>query len=149
LWLWSAKPSSIRVLTADGLNPSFGMARTVAALCACVVKLVRRLSLPNPTHAASPRRWKSASGRHCRNASLSPPSLGCSPLVPLPFTTSSKKTSQLPPLHQTLVTPTRDAIEIDELCVSKKRNLWLWTAVSRQSSQFLAVEIGDRSQAIL
>jgi IS1 family transposase len=35
------------------------------------------------------------------------------------------------------------------LCISKKRNLWLWTAVSRQSSQFLAVEIGDRSQATL
>ena len=35
-------------------------------------------------------------------------------------------------------------MELDELCVSKKRNLWLWTAVSRYSGQILAFVIGDR-----
>jgi IS1 family transposase len=38
----------------------------------------------------------------------------------------------------------QDAVEMDELCISKKRNLWLWTAVSRYSGQILAFVIGDR-----
>ena len=33
---------------------------------------------------------------------------------------------------------------MDELCVSYKRNQWLWTAVSRYSGQVLALVIGDR-----
>lgn len=33
---------------------------------------------------------------------------------------------------------------MDELCISKKRNLWLWTAVSRYSGHILAWHIGDR-----
>jgi IS1 family transposase len=33
---------------------------------------------------------------------------------------------------------------MDELCISKKRNLWLWTAVSRYTGQILAYVIGDR-----
>ena len=39
----------------------------------------------------------------------------------------------------------QDAIEMDELCVSKKRNLWLWTAVSRYTGQLLAFVFGDRT----
>jgi insertion element IS1 protein InsB len=39
----------------------------------------------------------------------------------------------------------QDAIEMDELCISKKRNLWLWTAVSRYTGQILAFVIGDRT----
>ena len=38
----------------------------------------------------------------------------------------------------------QDAVEMDELCISKKRHLWLWTAVSRYSGQILAFVIGDR-----
>ncbi len=38
----------------------------------------------------------------------------------------------------------QDAVELDELCISKKRHLWLWTAVSRYSGQILAFVIGDR-----
>jgi IS1 family transposase len=34
---------------------------------------------------------------------------------------------------------------LDELCISKKRNLWLWTAVSRYSGQILAFVLGDRT----
>jgi len=34
---------------------------------------------------------------------------------------------------------------LDELCISKKRNLWLWTAVSRYTGQILAFVIGDRT----
>ncbi len=34
---------------------------------------------------------------------------------------------------------------MDELCVSKRRNLWLWTAVSRYSGQILAFVLGDRT----
>ncbi len=34
---------------------------------------------------------------------------------------------------------------MDELCVSKRRNLWLWTAVSRYTGQLLAFVIGDRT----
>lgn len=33
---------------------------------------------------------------------------------------------------------------MDELCISKRRNLWLWTAVSRYSGHILAWCIGDR-----
>jgi IS1 family transposase len=39
----------------------------------------------------------------------------------------------------------RDAVELDELCISKRRNLWLWTAVSRYTGQILAFVIGDRT----
>jgi IS1 family transposase len=39
----------------------------------------------------------------------------------------------------------RDAVEMDELCISKKRNRWLWTAVSRYTGQILAFVIGDRT----
>lgn len=39
-----------------------------------------------------------------------------------------------------------DAVEVDELCVSRKHNLWLWTAVSRYSGQLLAFVVGDRSE---
>ena len=39
----------------------------------------------------------------------------------------------------------QDAVEMDELCVSKKRNLWLWSAVSRYSGQVLAFVLGDRT----
>ncbi len=42
-------------------------------------------------------------------------------------------------------TPKTDAVEIDELCISKRRNLWLWLAVSRYTGQILAVVVGDRS----
>ncbi len=38
-----------------------------------------------------------------------------------------------------------DALEIDELCISKKRNLWLWVASSRYSGQVIGFAIGDRS----
>jgi insertion element IS1 protein InsB len=34
---------------------------------------------------------------------------------------------------------------MDELCISKRRNLWLWTAVSRYTGQILAFVIGDRT----
>jgi IS1 family transposase len=33
---------------------------------------------------------------------------------------------------------------MDELCISKRRNLWLWTAVSRYTGQILAWLIGSR-----
>ncbi len=35
--------------------------------------------------------------------------------------------------------------EMDELCISKRRNRWLWTAVSRYTGQILAFVIGDRT----
>ena len=44
-----------------------------------------------------------------------------------------------------LIVPDRDAVEMDEMCVSRKRNLWLWTAVSRATGQILAYVLGDRS----
>jgi IS1 family transposase len=34
---------------------------------------------------------------------------------------------------------------MDELCISTKRNLWLWTAISRSTRQVLAFTVGDRS----
>lgn len=40
-----------------------------------------------------------------------------------------------------------DAVEADELCISKKQNLWLWTAVSRYTGQVLAWLVGDRRWA--
>ena len=46
-----------------------------------------------------------------------------------------------------MIQPAVDALEMDELCISKRRNLWLWTAVSRQTSQLLACVIGDRGGA--
>ena len=33
---------------------------------------------------------------------------------------------------------------MDELCISQRRNLWLWTAVSRYTGQILAYILGDR-----
>ena len=39
----------------------------------------------------------------------------------------------------------QDAVEMDEICVSKKQNLWLYTAVSRYSSQILAYNLSDRT----
>ena len=33
---------------------------------------------------------------------------------------------------------------MDELCISKRRNLWLWTAVSRYTGQILAWLVGSR-----
>jgi IS1 family transposase len=33
---------------------------------------------------------------------------------------------------------------MDELCISRRQNLWLWTAVSRYSGQILACVLGDR-----
>ena len=44
-----------------------------------------------------------------------------------------------------MILPAKDAVEMDELCISKKRNLWLWTAVSRYTGQILAYLIGDRT----
>jgi IS1 family transposase len=34
---------------------------------------------------------------------------------------------------------------MDELCICKKRNLWLWTAVSRYTGQLLAFVLGNRT----
>ena len=34
---------------------------------------------------------------------------------------------------------------MDELCISKKRSLWLWTAVSRYTGQILSFVVGDRT----
>jgi IS1 family transposase len=39
----------------------------------------------------------------------------------------------------------QDAVEMDEVCISKKHNLWLYTAVSRYSSQILAYLLSDRT----
>ncbi len=50
----------------------------------------------------------------------------------------------LPPLSTTLLDLEHDALEIDELCISKKRNLWLWLAVSRYTGQIVAATIGGR-----
>ncbi len=44
-----------------------------------------------------------------------------------------------------MILPKADAVEMDELCVSKRRNVWLWTAVSRQTSQILAYRVSDRA----
>ena len=38
-----------------------------------------------------------------------------------------------------------DALEIDELCISKKRSLWLWVASSRYTGQVIGFAVGDRS----
>jgi IS1 family transposase len=38
---------------------------------------------------------------------------------------------------------------MDELCISRQRNLWLWTAVSRYTGQVLAYLVGDRSWSCL
>ena len=34
---------------------------------------------------------------------------------------------------------------MDELCVSRKHNVWLWTAVSRYTGQILAYVLADRT----
>jgi insertion element IS1 protein InsB len=39
----------------------------------------------------------------------------------------------------------QDAVEMDEICISKKQNLWLYTAVSRYSGQILAYLLSDRT----
>jgi insertion element IS1 protein InsB len=39
----------------------------------------------------------------------------------------------------------QDSVEMDEICVSKKHNLWLYTAVSRYSGQILAYLLSDRT----
>jgi IS1 family transposase len=44
-----------------------------------------------------------------------------------------------------VILPRADAVEMDELCISKPRNVWLWTAVSRQTSQILAYKVSDRT----
>jgi hypothetical protein len=46
------------------------------------------------------------------------------------------------PLQESLILPKQDAVEMDELCISQKRNLWLWTAVSRYTGQILGYVIG-------
>jgi IS1 family transposase len=33
---------------------------------------------------------------------------------------------------------------MDELCVSRKHNVWLWTAVSRHTGQILGYVLADR-----
>jgi IS1 family transposase len=50
----------------------------------------------------------------------------------------------LPPLTTTLLDLKSDALEIDELCISKKHNQWLWLAVSRYTGQIVAATVGRR-----
>lgn len=45
--------------------------------------------------------------------------------------------------------PEGDVLEIDEICVRKWGNLWLWVILSRQTRQVLGFALGDRSQATL
>jgi IS1 family transposase len=47
-------------------------------------------------------------------------------------------------LATTLLELKQDALEIDELCVSKKHNQWLWLAVSRYTGQIVAATVGGR-----
>jgi insertion element IS1 protein InsB len=72
------------------------------------------------------------------------PSPGCTKWLRKLSTRFSKKVNQLPPLTETLPPLASDAVEMDELCISLKQNLWLWTAVSRYSGQILAFVISDR-----
>ena len=58
----------------------------------------------------------------------------------------SKKANEPPTVLKELAF---DAVEIDELCISKKRNIWLWTAVSRYSRQILGFVIGGRGKKCL
>lgn len=53
------------------------------------------------------------------------------------------------PLDEGQVFLKYDALELDELCISHKHNVWLWTAVSRYSGHLLAWCVGDRSQKSL
>jgi insertion element IS1 protein InsB len=39
----------------------------------------------------------------------------------------------------------KDSVEMDELCVSKKQNLWIYTAVSRYSGQILGYLLSDHT----
>jgi insertion element IS1 protein InsB len=52
-------------------------------------------------------------------------------------------------LHESLLDLPSDAVEFDEMCVSSRHQVWLWTAVSRYSGQILAFVIADRSWATL
>lgn len=52
-------------------------------------------------------------------------------------------------LRETLFDLPTDAVEFDEICVSFRHQVWLWTAVSRYSGQILAFVIADRSWATL
>jgi hypothetical protein len=52
-----------------------------------------------------------------------------------------KKSSCAPaPLTQMLLELEHDALEVDELCISKRRNLWLWVAVSRYTGKIVAAD---------
>lgn len=54
-----------------------------------------------------------------------------------------KKAQRLNATTVTWIQPSHDAVEMDELCVSKRQNRWLWTSVSRYTGQVLCYRLGD------
>ena len=38
-----------------------------------------------------------------------------------------------------------DILELDEMCINFKKNIWLWTAVSRTTKKLVGFFVGDRS----
>jgi hypothetical protein len=68
-----------------------------------------------------------------------------------------RKRGQLSPLKETLILPSflpKDAdenVEIDEAWTfvrRKKRQVWVWIAISYETRQVLAMVIGDRSHGL-
>ena len=37
-----------------------------------------------------------------------------------------------------------EVLELDEMCISFKKNIWLWTAVDRESKKLLGYDVGTR-----
>jgi IS1 family transposase len=49
----------------------------------------------------------------------------------------------------TVVAPSDDVIEMDEICLRQSSSLWLWIAISRKVRQVLGFVLGNRSDAML
>lgn len=125
-------------------NPSSVSASTVVARRDVGATLAKERSHLNRAVALSRPKKNNAFWTPCPSGSRSMPSLACSTSAKTRSTPHSKKVKTLPRLERDLVVAGRDAVEIDELCVSKKRNMWLWTAVSRYTGQILAFVVSDR-----
>src|SRR5262244_2335244 len=99
-----------------------------------------RAPLPAPAPRDA-RRHRTGTGRATRPTSHRKMLQGQFPDHPQ---SRSGRPKQHAPLQESLILPRTDAVEMDELYISQKRNLWLWTAVSRYTGQILGYVLGDR-----
>lgn len=125
-------------------NPSSSSAVTEAARLGAAATCAGGPLLPSLTYAQSRPKNNSAFWTLWPSAFPWTRLLACCTSARPRSATRSKKPTSPRSRDDGLLNPKRDAVEIDELCISWRRNQWLWTAVSRYTGQVRAFVIGDR-----